>query len=1136
MKKLLFTLTILAALLFASSCQSDWDNGFNGGGTAGTDGFRLNLNVSNSSINTRMNIPSEEGEDDITMLHLLFFEGSGAQTFVDAVEIKDEDGDPLDLSMPLQVRFHNTPTLNNNTHYKILVVANIDTYLSTNVDTWLSSFNGVDFNTAVSRQLELDGFNASNRIASNRLLMTATVEKPANREDVSVPLVRAVVRLDVEMATRLAAEYTLVSASVWNVPRETSIWNDAHNNYSNIISGRAVQRMDGVVGNTIKGQLYTFGNRQTSVSQNDLHTTAVVLGIEHNGVINYYRVNVSLPFSGQDLARNTVHNVTVNLVLGDGVKIGDPGITTVEEAERAAYGSNNSLLQVTVNNTDMDSRGVILIDGGNVLVIPTNRIVFSPEGGMREFTIFSYSPDGSARLGVSAITMDTGLLAVLAGNSLTVSATPSVDERKGFIELVFGNIRARIEVIQESSSVEFLELNLNMNDISTFPNGAAPGTVIPMPMETPDGLPNFVQVTASSEWVATMYNDEYFGFFGTTNRMIFGDPNINNTFRVQALQENEEMNTRFGFVIVSLVSNPNINRVLVLRQEGTDIVSVFAYDDPTEVLTDARTYFTARGAVVTNRGSGTNKFRITHSEAGLLPGDAGVFFTSGGTIFKVETEPGASNTETILTVTTIADYNSSLTTRHSGRIGLRSPQGGFAEMNLEQGFFTFSVPNPATERVIPRGGGSTSIVVTATETSGPTADPITTSVNWSAVFNNAISNIWHNDAMIVWGNTGAAPSISNATGTNLGSFIVTYPRLRINQVGVSPTSTVTVGIDGTGITLPPITVRQTERTLRQLNILSAIATEYSSWSATTQTYGGPTVANRLAQFGQLRAEIGNAANWGADTYMVGTFIISTQIHSGTSTTGANRRDRASSPLMPDILASASPQSQPANRPDTDIYIYNSGSAGPGGSGRIREWSRNTPGTVHNVNNGRVLIFINNENIGTGVSDTDLISRHNVMLRLYNAAYTVGSSSGTGAPIATNRTINAPTGANTSAIHNFLFRDGPFTNGTDISGDVVLRPATTDSGWLTAAPASMQRIVIDPRAGNNNIIIGICPVDQILYVGDPKLLGTGARTNTVWSGANEQFVRNLAAWVMLSSQYGQEFQAYVNALYNARMNP
>ncbi|MDR0333766.1 MAG: hypothetical protein LBI15_09920 [Dysgonamonadaceae bacterium] len=798
MKKILFTLTILATLLFASSCQSDWDNGFKGGGTTDKDGFLLNLNVSNSSINTRMNIPSEEGEDDINVLHLLFFQGSGAQTFVDAVEIKDEDGYPLDLSMPLQVRFQNTPTLNNNTHYRILVVANIDAYIPTDVDTWLNSFNGVNFSTAVSEQIDVSTvFNGTNnQIASNRLLMTATVEKLANREEVSVPLMRAVVRLDVEMATRLAADYTLVSASVWNVPRETSIWNATYNNYSNIIPGRDVLRVDGVVGNTIKGQLYTFGNRQNQVSQNDLRTTAVVLGIEHNGVISYYRVNVSLPFAGQDLMRNTVHNITVNHVLGDGVKVGDLNAATPEEAERVAYGRNNSLLQVTVNNTDMDSRGVILIDGGNVLVIPTNRIVFSPEGGMREFTIFTYSPDGSARLAATNITMDTGLSTILSGNSLTVSATPSVDERKGIIELIFGNIRARIDVVQESSTVEFLELNLNMNDISAFSNGAAPGTTFPIPMATPDGLPNFVQVTASSEWVATMYNDEYFGFFGTTSRMIFGDPDNINTFQVQALQENEEMNTRYGFVIVSLVSNPNINRVLVLRQEGTDIVSIFAYGDPTvELLTteERTTYFNAGGVLVTNRGSGTNRYRITHSVAGLLPGDAGIFFTAGGAHFTIterdETTPGV----TILTVESngINPMDGSPLT---GRIGLRSPQGGFAAINLEQDFYTLTLEHSTPHNIPITGGKSVPVTV-----------DIESTLTWSATI--AMSNNTATDgtgrrlvqhaAKFVdqYGNT----LVEGQNYPSSTQFLVEFPKVYYPNRHINISATVTVKLVGTSL-------------------------------------------------------------------------------------------------------------------------------------------------------------------------------------------------------------------------------------------------------------------------------------------------------------------------------------------------
>jgi hypothetical protein len=1129
---------MLAALLFASSCQHDWDGG--GGTTSNNESFLLKINVPGSNINTRMTIPSETGEDDVQVLHVLFFQATGAQQFIDVVEIRDRDtdgsltGDKLDLSTPLLVRFREAPLLNNSTHYKLLVVANIDAYINNfSFNSWKANFVGQSYNNVLNNVGQLDhlpltgttpDFNLPDeQIASDRLLMSARAEKPANREEVSVPLTRAIVRVDVNMNSRLADDYKLVSASIWNVPMNASIWNSANDDFINMISGKVVQRVEaltGFEGNGFKGLLYTFENRQRNVSQNDRHTTAVVLGIEYRGTVTYHRVNVSLPFAGQTLERNTVHNVTVNRVLGDGA--------TTEEG---AYNSYSSMLQVSVNNSDMDSRGVILIDGDDVLVIPTNRIVFTPEGDMREYTIFTYSPDPSKRLGATNITMDPGLSTILSGNSLTVSAAPSVDARYGVIELVFGNIHARIDVVQESSFVEFLELNLRMNDISTFSNNVPPGGVL---MSTPAelDLPDFVQVTASGEWIATMYNQDAFGFAamnGTpiTSNFITGDAN-NNTFKLRAISQNTEDFIRYGFVIVSLVSNPSINRVLVLKQYGTDIVVVFAYDNQIDPLPDPRTYFTARGNVVTNRGSNTNEFLITHSDTGL----SSIEMPQGSSIFTYTTEPGASNTETKLTITTIADYNSSLNTRQTGRIVLRSAYGGFAAIELEQGFFTLSI-SPNAAQVIPHGGGNSgAITVTSTETSGPDINSITVPVNWNAVFTNTYSGIWHNDAMIVWGNTGAAPSIDNTSGGNQGTFTVTYPRLRINEVYKSPTSTVTIGIDGTGITLPaPLTVQQTARTPKdEFYVLSARTNALSSWNTPA------SVANRN-NFGRLRNEIASTTNFGGESAVIrsGEVIFSPR--------GAE--SAANQPWFPDDGASQTGTQIP------ELYISNNTYPGSGGAGRISNWLQ----TGNTTGIGRVLIMIHEDHSPattgeSGVFNTNAgrisrilspfgptVSQANYVVDQSTtaaaAAATTAPTATVGGGINTNRVVSG--NANTSAIHNFLFRDGPFTNGTDISSQVALTLGSRQYAWATSVPNTSMPIIRDNNTNNNRILLSICTTYNVVYMGAPHLFGTTSTTD--WTNpANDALVKNLAAWITLRAQYGAEFTDYVNALYNARMNP
>ena len=796
--------TVLVAMLFGiPSCQPDvLDTDKQTITALGlNDGFLLKLNVPGSNINTRTAILTEPGEDFVSVLHLFFFQATGTQSFIDAIELRNDNGSPLDLSLPLQVPLHDTPTLNNNTDYKILIVANADAYVSS-VETWLDSFKGVNFSTAIRKQFLLTGFNTTNRIATNYLLMSAEAGKSASQEEVAVTLTRAVVRIDVNFRNGLEHTHELVSASVWNVPQNTSIWDNAYNNYTDLIPNRAFQRIDKVADNIIKGQLYTFENRQNQVSQSDRHTTAVILGIRDRmtQVVSYHRVNVSLPFSGQDLKRNTVHTITVNHVLGEGATG-----ATVEEAEDRAYNNNNSLLQVTVNNTDMDNQGVILIDGDNVLVIPTNRIVFSSEGGSREFTIFTYSPTGNAQLGASALVMEPGLSAVLSGNSLTVSATPSVDGKKGFIELVFGNITARIEVVQTSATVEFLELNVDINDIPVFSNMSN------------DAMDGNVQVTSSGAWTATIYNP-FFNFVGTTpadTRMIEG--NNGGTFRLVTAESNSDQHERLGFVIVSLVSNPNINRVLVLSQRGSSKINLY---DPADIgmnISDPVVHFTASGTVASGH---INTFMIETGKDNLAPTNPISITGANSAHFAYELNGN------LLTIT--SSGHNLLEGTLSATLTIRSDAGIIRTIALTQAMhtLTLSADNITINSIAVTGGTTSNITVsssypawTATITTSGTATDGRNLVNHVVMLQDQNGN-------------------SIVPGTEYGALTqlrVVFPKVYYPNREIPITATITVT---NGILTRTITATQTKLQPRNFRI-RGFNTE-ATWGGLSSIWGTTT--------------------------------------------------------------------------------------------------------------------------------------------------------------------------------------------------------------------------------------------------------------------------------------------------------
>ena len=1180
MKKILFTLTILSTLLFAS-CQSDFlGDEHRGGGnnsTASEEGFRLRLSVPSGSINTRATIDSQWGEEYVYTLHLLFFDASSGY-FRGFVVLDEEtmpdlhNGETLDLSAPLHVCLQPETArhLNNHTHYRILAVANITDFLCpiwfpensthTTLGQWEARFvtevnnitNGIpatiNINTERNETLRLLHFNPNRQIASERLLMSAEINKPADVEEVLAPLTRAVVRLDVVLSDRVATDYELVSASVWNVPQYTSLWR-SHTDFSTIMGFNlgAIQRvtyngatdLNGFpvsdyehlrftshVG--FKGILYTFENRQSGIAQNCPRTTAVILGIrcKGSGITYFHRVNVHLPFAAQTLQRNTVHNIRVNHVLGQGAL-----------TEEAAYGNNNSQLQVSINDSDMDNRGVILVDGDNVLVLPTNRIVFSPEGGSREFTIFTHSPTANWRLGVSQLVTDPGISAVLTGYTLTVSATPSVDPRQGFIELEFGNIRARIEIVQTSRNVEFLYLNLQMNDIYWFD-----ATDTPQRMEAPDGI-NYVRVTASGEWTARVFNEEVFGFNpnpSPADNIIRGNPD--DTFFLYAINDNADSRPRYGFVIVSLLSNPNINQVLIVRQHGADALRMFR--GATELITQAdRTItFTPTGEPMP---ANTHVIRVTHAQGALTS-----IFADGNNGFTVSKEVASDNRSTTLTFTAPNDLVS-----RSNRLDITSPLGAVASIWLNQIEPTLSL-TPSNPAQAPTTGGNTGAITAVTPG------------NWTATIISAEGVNLADLTLLNTNNLMSPSSGQTLTGAGGESFVVNFPNTRIPTPAVNPTAVVRVHLTAVPTVYAYITVGQVPRQFGTLQFRS----------------GGD---NRNEAAGPGSVGIFSLTNhWtvaSADPNLPGVF--DTWIHNNPHSNRTRSRN-PDHPYRATILAmqtsarrwegfalasilytwhnfTTAPQpffgrgsqfvvqsgarninyyatrnatpSAATNVFSANNFQFPATVAGNTAADAIRDWLQGTP-----ANGGRRILMINSE-----FSAADFNRAMTQMGGAYEQFQAADATAVTTTG-ATGRYVVSDN-ADHTALHGWLFRDGPFVsaathnltgsgfvNGvTDISGDVSLSgysgpgrnsfTATTLTSW----PNTFIPIIWH---SNGSVVFGIDPVLGIVFLGQTCIFGydwRGGGGASNWNvgarrHANLAFTRNLAAWIVMAAQYGDAF--------------
>ena len=1183
MKKIVYTLTILTTLFFASSCQSDlWNDDYRGGsGTTNGDGFSLRLSVPSGNISTRSTIAPEDGEDVVHSLHLLFFEATGAQTFRGHVTPNPSpygDG-TFDVSEMIHVRFDGTDdyseNLNHHTHYTILVVANVDDYIVnsftpyTSVAAWLDSFKGMDLNAAInSRQLLVSAFHRGNEnnqdrrnIYRNRLPMSAIVDKPANVEEVAVPLTRVVVRLDVELHSRVARTHRVVSASVWNVPRYASLWRTPATFPAHQIMRGYVQRVDannsyfydskrGVHG--FFGGLYTFENRQTRISHGDHHTTAVIIGlreVDENGNwvgdTEYHRVNVNLPFSGQNLQRNTVHNIRINHVLG-------PGTTgaTVAEAEDRAYNRNNSQLQVSINDSDMDDRGVILIDGDNVLVLPTNRIVFPTEGGSRELTIFTHSPDGSARLGVSQLVTDPGITAVLTGHTLEVTATPSTDARQGFIEFEFGNLRARIEIVQASSFVEFLELNLNLDDIHMFSNAPAGEAMV-----TPNSIENFVRVTASGAWRATVFNDGFefndatagLNFVsGTNNRTISGEPN--GVFSLRTSTANLDDGTRYGFVLVSLESNPNINQVLVLRQAGTENVRIHTPDG--EEVLEPWTYFDAFGNFMPTQGAQTRVYYITHGVTGLQPVELPAILEDFFYPILIES---LSSTSTRLTITSRGNYNDVVGSRLFARVPIVSASGLTVGINVEQAHFNFTLSHADTPPAAAdyEGGNSGAVTVTAQQVVG--ANTVIGSANWD------VRNITTSFNYDLWPSGFTAPHV-NTTPTTVSFFFPRTTLMSANQV-LHPTgsyATLTVGITNTSVVYSGTrTFTQLRRPLLNMVIMSGGSVSsavtsagrtstvgtfavYANWAGPTAVIqDASTFVRHITWSGTATATTTNhsQAQMNDNRVLWGGYATVSLTHAwrnwdgGTvATAGPNSAAARQNFFGPGIHHAGQPYIVQTGRITTDFYgtshtppgdylnVFGANNFHYDSPVGMRNWldgttqlRRRAPFNDLVPLEGRRVLFINAEqNFNSNTTSNRGFNAAFVQMGApYNQFRAVDGNaqiSGTQARRSMVGTTNPSgrfrvTGDTNTRLHQWLFETGPFTAqlnngaGRDVLSEVSLAGYRNNiSTWglqntapLVDWPDTFIPIIHHPAG--IGVMLGIDPVLRIVYVGQVCMFGT-----------------------------------------------
>ncbi|MCD8260203.1 MAG: hypothetical protein LUD15_00810 [Bacteroides sp.] len=357
--------------------------------------------------------------------------------------------------------------------------------------------------------------------------------------------------------------------------------------------------------------------------------------------------------------------------------------------------------------------------------------------------------------------LPTGFTAELNGNLLKVTATPSEVDKAGYVELQFGRLSVLVNITQSGEKELFLELSHQ-----TLPMFTGEGTEVS----------EAITVTSSGPWTAKIYNDLSTFEFGTGGLDLTG--NNLTQFTIKTIQDNQDIDNRYAFVLVTLDEDPDIARVVLVSQNGLGQLDL----DPEGDLR-----FTADGATIDDP-TYPDKYVITvdtenhrewnYSLYGLNPSYFTV--TRVGETLEITTN-GTNPEDAELTMQVRVYLEDNPTIRQE-----------FIVTQLKDELTL----NPATVGVVPTEGG-TSDAVTITATGNWTAT-ITSTGNTATFYSN-----------------GSTTLAGTAAG---GEFRVVFPEL--TQGNIYPQATITVRLDGTNI-VRTIVISQRELQGRVINIQNA---------------------------------------------------------------------------------------------------------------------------------------------------------------------------------------------------------------------------------------------------------------------------------------------------------------------------
>ncbi|MCL2727385.1 MAG: hypothetical protein FWD56_03285 [Bacteroidales bacterium] len=557
--------------------------------------LRLSVNVQNIATDmlTRSTVASEEGEDTISSLYLLFFTPDVRRNgvFIDYVEVEmPMPNGTMKMNVETEIDITGT-SLNLNNPYNILAIANIadNIYIDDEVQEWMLELGGktesqVMFESYAYIQERLP-------VSPDRLLMNGRFEKVAGRTQINLLLTRNQARLDVYNNVRTT--HDLVSTSIWNSYPSSSIWGEGVTDWSLTFArvrehygvdnrtnetGQNGADGNGPILDNIKGGLYVFENQVISPEKNDRLTTCLIIGLRERatGEVTYYRANVHQEGNMQLLKRNHAYSLTIRNVTG----VGAP-------TEELAYIGQGNSLEYTVGSWNLDDNGLIVSDDYSILSIPTKRINIGRDASVSTFSIYTFTTlSDAAPLTIRSQTYTPNgnkIRATLDGNTLVITADAlGIDEteRRGVVALSFAGLETSISILQSGVADDYLRVHL--------PDGGIP---IP-PFQPYTGIfSGLIRVEASGPWTARLYM-EGFSF----NSMPFPNPKVTilrstdaidgDRFRVYTHSRNEETKPRNAFIVITLDKDPeNFASVVRLSQLNAGAVKLMP-DNQTTIIFD----------------------------------------------------------------------------------------------------------------------------------------------------------------------------------------------------------------------------------------------------------------------------------------------------------------------------------------------------------------------------------------------------------------------------------------------------------------------------------------------------------------------------------------------------------------------